>query len=176
MSGFNDLLKYDFSTPQIPSLSASLQSFNNQGLANNTNPLSSSWFQDGLRDQAKGLSYGSALGGVSDAAGGAGGGFMNSLMSFFGNKDGNMQGMGMNYLGAGIQGLGAIGGLMQNRKAMKLAKDQFKFAKEFANTNLNNQIKSYNTALEDRANARAIMENRDQSSAQAYIDKHKLSR
>ena len=109
-------------------------------------------------------------------SGGSGGGFMNSLMSFFGNRDGNMQGMGMNYLGAGIQGLGAIGGLMQNRKAMKLAKDQFKFAKNFANTNLNNQIKSYNTALEDRANARAIMENRDQSSAQAYIDKHKLSR
>lgn len=116
---------------------------------------------------------GSTLG---SGLGNSGGGFMNSLKSFFGNNDGNMQGMGMNYLGAGIQGLGAIGGLIQSNKAMKMAKDQFKFAKEFANTNLNNQIKSYNTALEDRANARAVMENRDQSSAQAYIDKHKLSR
>lgn len=130
-------------------------------------------FNSGINPAAIGSFGGGVLGGN---AGGAGGGFMNSLMSFFGNKDGNMQGMGMNYLGAGIQGLGAIGGLMQNRKAMKLAKDQFKFAKDFANTNLNNQIKSYNTALEDRANARAVMENRDQSSAQAYIDKHKLSR
>lgn len=119
---------------------------------------------------------GSALG--SDAGGN--GGFMNSLKSFFGNSDGNMQGMGMNYLGAGLQGLGAIGGLMQNRKAMKLAKDQFKFAKDFANTNLNNQIKTYNTALEDKINARATMMYRDPEERKAYADsfvqKHKLSR
>ena len=136
-------------------------------------PSTPTSFNSGIAPTAIGSFGGGVLGGDD-------GGFMNSLMSFFGNKDGNkdgnMQGMGMNYLGAGILGLGVIGGLMQNRKAMKLAKDQFKFAKNFANTNLNNQIKSYNTALEDRANARAIMENRDQPSAQAYIDKHKLSR
>ena len=137
-------------------------------------PSSPTNFNFGIDPAAIGSYGGNVLGG--NAGGAGGGGVMNSLMSFFGNKDGNMQGMGMDYLGAGIQGLGAIGGMMQNRKAMKLAKDQFKFAKNFANTNLNNQIKSYNTALEDRANARAVMENRDQSSAQAYIDKHKLSR
>lgn len=119
-------------------------------------------------------SIGSFGGGVLGE--GAGGGFMNSLMSFFGNKDGNMQGTGMNYLGAGMQGIGALGSYMQNKKAMNLAKDQFKFAKDFANTNLNNQIRSYNTALEDRARTRAIMENRDEASARAYYDKHKLSR
>ena len=120
---------------------------------------------------------GSTLG---SGLGNSGGGFMNSLKSFFGNSDGNMQGMGMNYLGAGIQGLGAIGGLMQNRKAVKLAKDQFKFAKEFANTNLNNQIKTYNTALEDKINARATAMYRDPVERKAYADsfveKHKLSR
>jgi hypothetical protein len=134
-------------------------------------PSSPTNYSSGIDPAAIGSYGGGVLGGNAD-----GGGFMDSLMSFFGNKDGNMQGMGMNYLGAGIQGLGVIGALMQNRKAMKLAKDQFKFTKNTANTNLNNQIKSYNTALEDRANARAVMENRDQASAQAYIDKHKLSR
>lgn len=35
-------------------------------------------------------------------------------------------------------------------KQMKLAEDQFDFTKKIATTNLNNQVKSYNTALEDR--------------------------
>lgn len=76
-------------------------------------------------------------------------------------------------------GLGAVNSLANiygGFQANKLAKDQLSFTKSVTNTNLNNQIKSYNTALEDRARSRAVAENRDQSSADAYIEANKLSR
>lgn len=76
-------------------------------------------------------------------------------------------------------GLGAIGSLANiygGFQANKLAKDQLNFTKSVTNTNLNNQIKSYNTALEDRARSRATAENRDQSTADAYIAANKLTR
>lgn len=76
-------------------------------------------------------------------------------------------------------GLGAIGSLANiygGFQANKLAKDQLSFTKNITNTNLNNSIQSYNTALEDRARSRATAENRSQSSADEYIEKNKLSR
>lgn len=76
-------------------------------------------------------------------------------------------------------GLGAIGSLANiygGFQANKLAKDKLSFTKDITNTNLNNSIQSYNTALEDRARSRATAENRSQSSADEYIEKNKLSR
>ena len=75
----------------------------------------------------------------------------------------------------GLGALGSLGNLYGAFQSNKLAKDQFNFAKGIANTNLNNQIKSYNTALEDRARSRAVAENRDQSTADAYIAANKLT-
>ena len=77
---------------------------------------------------------------------------------------------------AALGGLSALSGILNSSKASQLAKDQFKFTKDVTNTNLNNQIKSYNTALGDRANARAFTQNQDQSVADAYIDKNRLTR
>lgn len=77
---------------------------------------------------------------------------------------------------AALGGLSAISGILNSTKANQLAKDQFKFTKDVTNTNLNNQIKSYNTALGDRANARAFTQNQDQSVADAYYDKNRLNR
>src|SRR6185437_11279715 len=65
---------------------------------------------------------------------------------------GGMGGLGFN-LDTGklaLGGLQTIGSLWQAFEANKLAKEQFKFQKEFANANLANQIQSYNTTLEDR--------------------------
>lgn len=76
----------------------------------------------------------------------------------------------------GLGALGSLANIYGGFQANKLAKDQLSFTKSVTNTNLNNQIKSYNTALEDRARSRATAENRDQSSADAYIDANKLSR
>lgn len=76
----------------------------------------------------------------------------------------------------GLGGLNALGNIYGALQANKLAKNQFSFAKDVTNTNLNNQIKSYNTALEDRARSRAVAENRDQSTADAYIAANRLTR
>lgn len=77
-------------------------------------------------------------------------------------------------LGLGI--LSSLGGLYGAGQANRLARDSFNFQKGVTNTNLNNQIKSYNTALEDRSRSRAVQENRSEQSAQDYIDRNRLTR
>ena len=72
------------------------------------------------------------------------------------------------------KGIGSIGQIYTALQGLKLAKEQFAFSKDAYNTNMANQTKSYNTALTDRANARAVMQNQDQASAQAYIDQNRL--
>lgn len=91
---------------------------------------------------------------------------------------GALGGLGMNIptFQLGLGALGSLSNLYSGFQANKLAKDQLSFTKSITNTNLNNQIKSYNTALEDRARSRAVAENRDQASADEYIEKNKLSR
>lgn len=81
---------------------------------------------------------------------------------------------GMARLGLGA--IGTIGGLMNSRNMMSLARDQFKHARDVTNTNLTNQIQSYNTALADRARTRAAMEGRDMESANRYVEENKLRR
>lgn len=87
-------------------------------------------------------------------------------------------GLGFNAgtLGMGLQGLSALSGLLQGSKALNLAQDQFKLQKNMANANMNNSIKSYNTALEDRLNSRAVAENRSPESAAEQIERNRLTR
>jgi len=79
-------------------------------------------------------------------------------------------GIGQFALGA-IQTLGSLWNSFQQNK---LAKQSFQFQKDAFNTNLANQEKSYNTALEDRINARYVNEGRSQAEADAYIKDHSL--
>ena len=81
-------------------------------------------------------------------------------------------------LGLGVQSLAAIGGLYNAFQSNKLAKEQFNFTKEVTNTNLNNQIKTYNTTMEDRARARARLDGRADTEGytQDYMDKNRISR
>lgn len=81
-------------------------------------------------------------------------------------------------LGLGIQGLATIGGLYNALQSNKLAKDQFNFTKEVTNTNLNNQIKTFNTTMEDRARARARLDGREdvEGYTQDYMNKNRISR
>jgi len=75
----------------------------------------------------------------------------------------------------GLQGLNSIGNLWGAWQAQKLAKDQLNFTKDFAKRNLANQTQAYNTALEDRARARAAVEGQTTAESQAYIDRNRLS-
>lgn len=93
--------------------------------------------------------------------------------SFF-DKGNDQFGWNANTLNFGLQGLNTIGNIWGAWQANKLAKDQLNFTKNFANRNLANQTQSYNTALEDRARARAAVEGQTSAEAQAYIDKNRL--
>jgi len=87
-------------------------------------------------------------------------------------------GGGLNFdnISSVLSGVGAIGSLWGGIQANKIAKDSLNFQKESYATNLNNQISSYNTALEDRATSRAnfVGTAAAHDNAQAYITKHKL--
>ncbi len=75
-----------------------------------------------------------------------------------------------------LSGIQTIGNLWSMWQQNKLAKKQFKLTKDVTNTNLANQIKSYNTALFDRARGRAVMEGQTDAQRDAYIASHSLSR
>lgn len=95
-----------------------------------------------------------------------------------GTDTGNSSGFGLNVGTAGLalQGLGALGGLWGASQQNKLAKDQFKFQKEYANANLNNSIKSYNNSLEDKLTSRGAVEGRTTDYTAAEIARRQLTR
>jgi hypothetical protein len=75
-----------------------------------------------------------------------------------------------------LGGLQTIGGLWNAWEQRKMAQQQFNYKKEITESNLKNQIQSYNTTLEDRSRSRAFTEGQDAATAQTYIDKNRLSR
>ena len=85
-------------------------------------------------------------------------------------------GMNMNTFNAGIGGLSALSNMYNGYQANKMAKEQFKFNKGVTNTNLMNQIQSYNTALKDRINARSHMQGDSQEKTDKYIQENSLKR
>lgn len=87
-------------------------------------------------------------------------------------------GLGLNLptLELGLGGLNALNSIFQGRQANRLARQQFGFARDVANTNINNQIQSYNTALEDRSRVRGKVEGRDSEYVDEYIEKNRLTR
>ena len=74
----------------------------------------------------------------------------------------------------GLQGLGTLGSLWGTSQSNKLARDSFNFQKGFAERNLANQIKSYNTALTDRATTRGFVQGDSKDKTQQYINDNKL--
>lgn len=74
----------------------------------------------------------------------------------------------------GLSGLSTLGNLYGAFQANKLANSQFDYTKKITDTNLANSIKSYNTTLSDRANARASVEGWSDSQTSDYINKNKL--
>jgi hypothetical protein len=73
------------------------------------------------------------------------------------------------------EGLSGLGQLYIGLKSLGLAKDQLAFSKEAYRTNLTNQTQSYNTALRDRINARAVTEGREAGYADQYMAENQLN-
>ena len=74
----------------------------------------------------------------------------------------------------GLTGLGTMGDLWGTYQSNKLARDSFNFQKGMAEKNYANQIKSYNTALTDRATTRGFVQGDSTEATQQYISDNKL--
>ena len=74
----------------------------------------------------------------------------------------------------GLTGLSTLGNLWGSFQSTKLAKDSFNFQKGMAEKNYANQIKSYNTALTDRATTRGFVQGDSTETTQQYINDNKL--
>ena len=74
----------------------------------------------------------------------------------------------------GLTGLSTLGNLWGSFQSNKLAKDSFNFQKGMAEKNYANQIKSYNTALTDRATTRGFVQGDSTEATQQYINDNKL--
>lgn len=96
----------------------------------------------------------------------AGGGTTNSGSTGFFSPNG-----GANLALGGIQ---VLGNLWNSYQAQQLAKEQMSFAREQFDTNLTNQTKTYNTALEDRIRGRYAQGTRSEEQLQSEIDDNSL--
>ena len=92
------------------------------------------------------------------------------------NTPGTGLGMNVGTMGLALGGLNTIGSLWNAWEANKLAKEQFAFSKDFANSNLKNSMESYNTTLENHTDARASYEGWSNQEANAYVREHRLSK
>lgn len=95
-----------------------------------------------------------------------------------GQAAGALGGLGLNIPTGqlALGGLGALGNLWGAFQAQGLAQKQFELTRNIANTNLTNQIRSYNTALEDRARSRGAVEGQSQSQVDDYLARNRMTR
>jgi hypothetical protein len=82
---------------------------------------------------------------------------------------------GLQKLTAGMSMAGNLANIWSGIQQNRLAKDNFNFQKGVMNTNLANQISSYNTALEDRVAGRYSDREREanQSQINDYLDRNR---
>lgn len=73
-----------------------------------------------------------------------------------------------------LGGLASLGNFWNAWQATSLANKTFNFQKNMAETNLANQIRSYNTSLEDRARARAVAEGQTAQEQADYVARNRL--
>jgi hypothetical protein len=70
----------------------------------------------------------------------------------------------------GLQGIGALGSLWSAFQANSAAQKQFGLQRDMANANLNNQISSYNTSLENKARDASMMRGDTGSAVSSYVN------
>ena len=73
-----------------------------------------------------------------------------------------------------LGGIGTLGNLWAAWQAQNLAKEQFNYQKGITDTNLANQIQSYNTALSDRMTSRGFMQGDSQSTIDQYVENNSM--
>lgn len=106
------------------------------------------------------------------------GGSSGSLSDLPQQQQSGLSGLGFNMGTAqlGMNALSGLGNIWGAFQANRLARDQFNFTRDVTNTNLNNQVQSYNTALSDRIRARTATEGGTQADVDAYLAQNRLTR
>ena len=79
-----------------------------------------------------------------------------------------------NNVGDVISGIGTLGSVWAAIQANKIAKKSLAFKQDAFNKNYNNQVSSYNTALSDRAWARAAATGQSANDTRQYIENNSL--
>lgn len=77
-------------------------------------------------------------------------------------------------VGSGVDVASGLAQIMLGFQANKLARENFDFQKSAYKNNLEGTTRSYNTALEDRANSRYHTQGNPDGAAR-YIDEHRLN-
>lgn len=129
--------------------------------------LGSSWTPTGISNQGAGsLAPPVANNAVQPGLGGTGQGDKPGMFGGIWDKIGGLEGaMGL------LQGIGSI---WAANKQLGMMKESLNLNRRAFETNLANQTKSYNTALEDRANARASFTGQSRAETDDYINRHRL--
>jgi len=96
----------------------------------------------------------------------------NAFGQMFYNRDDNT--FSWDALGDAMDVLGGLGNLYFGMQANSLAKKQYGLQKRAFETNLANQIKSYNMALDGRMRAQGVQTGADPESTEEYIRKWSL--
>ena len=110
--------------------------------------------------------------------------YMEQTKNFFGigddssgsNNDNTTLGFNIPTLQLGLGALNSLAGMYNSWNMNKLAQQQFNLQKDVLNTNLNNQIKSYNNSLADQLRSRAAMETGNANAYDSLIEERKLTR
>lgn len=98
---------------------------------------------------------------MPDGSAGAGGGMLSGMS-------------GMDKAQLALGGIQTIGSLWAAFQSAKMANKQFKFTKATTETNMANQIQSYNSTLADKARSRGMVEGQTADQTQSYIDQNRL--
>ena len=102
--------------------------------------------------------------------------FGSALPAKAGGFDFGGLGMNMGTAQLALGGLNSIGNLWGAFQAQSLAKKQFGLQKDTLNTNLGNQIKAYNTGIDDKIRSRAVVEGLSPEQVAEYKKQNEATR
>lgn len=115
----------------------------------------------------------SALTTVLGGAAGAGAGGQTDIAAAIDRYNSGLGKMNTkDWIGAGIGGVQTIGGLIGAFGSLNLANKQYDLSKRMMETNLTNQVGAYNTALDDKARSRQVVEGQTDAERDEYIKAH----
>lgn len=162
-------------------MDASNLSFGDFGSLGNSSDYLSDFQMNPTSNESLGMNFSPDLGGIPNwgndptVTGSYGGAPTFDPMSK--QQAGSDFGWNMGTLNTGFKGLATLGNLWGAFQGNKLARKQLSLATDAYNTNLTNQIKSYNTQLEDRIRGRHSPTNAiGQAEADRQIEANKLVR